>query len=172
MSESKLTGKQYSFCVEYVRSGGNQSEAYRNSLYDASKMKAETITNNAYKLMQNNDVLTTIQELKAETMNDVKESLKIELNDVIKGIAHISKNAKRDSDKLKAFDMLMKHLGGYDQKEEKKDLGVNIPITHWTKTGGTGSQEDFDKAFGLITFHDFEKENKEYIKNSEIEEEK
>jgi len=24
---------------------------------------------------------------------------------------------------------------------------VNIPITHWTTTGGAGSEEDFNKAF-------------------------
>ncbi len=102
MINNKLTGKQYSFCVEYIRSGGNQSKAYRNSLYDTSNMNADTIKNNAYKLMQNNDVLTTIKELREETIQDVKQSLRIELNDVIGQISDISRNAEKDSDKLKA----------------------------------------------------------------------
>lgn len=134
MSKSKLTGKQYSFCVEYVRTGGNQSEAYRNSLYDTSKMKAETITNNAYKLMQNNDVLTTIKELREETIQDVKESLRIELNDVIEQIAYISKNAEKDSDKLKGLDMLLKYLGGY-KNDHQQTLNINnTPIINFINT--------------------------------------
>ena len=134
MSKSKLTGKQYSFCVEYVRAGGNQSEAYRNSLYDTSNMKAETITNNAYKLMQNNDVLTTIEELREETIQDVKESLKIELNDVIEQIAYISKNAEKDSDKLKGLDMLLKYLGGY-KNDHQQTLNINsTPIINFVNT--------------------------------------
>lgn len=134
MSKSKLTGKQYSFCVEYVRAGGNQSEAYRNSLYDTSNMKAETITNNAYKLMQNNDVLTTIEELREETIQDVKESLKIELNDVIEQIAYISKNAEKDSDKLKGLDMLLKYLGGY-KNNHQQTLNINsTPIINFVNT--------------------------------------
>lgn len=134
MSKSKLTGKQYSFCVEYIRAGGNQSEAYRNSLYDTSNMKAETITNNASKLMCNSYVLARIEELREETIQDVKESLKIELNDVIEQIAYISKNAEKDSDKLKGLDMLLKYLGGY-KNDHQQTLNINsTPIINFINT--------------------------------------
>ncbi len=137
MINNKLTGKQYSFCVEYIRCGGNQSEAYRNSLYDTSNMKAETITNNASKLMCNSYVLAMIKELREETIQDVKESLKIELSDVIQQISDISKNAEKDSDKLKALDLLMKHLGGYNHKPEVEKESINTPIITFINTEGT-----------------------------------
>ncbi len=161
MKNSKLTCKQYSFCVEYIRSGGNQSKAYRNSLYDTSNMNADTIKNNAYKLMQNNDVLTTIKELREETIQDVKQSLRIELNDVIGQISDISRNAEKDSDKLKALDMLMKHLGGYNHKPEVEQRDFSIPIINWVETGSEVTEKEFDKAFNTISFVDFEKQNKE-----------
>ena len=163
MINSKLTGKQYSFCVEYIRAGGNQSEAYRNSLYDTSKMKADTIKNNAYKLMQNNDILTTIEELREETIQDVKQSLKIELSDVIQQISDISKNAEKDSDKLKALDMLLKHLGGYNHKPEVEQRDFSIPIINWVNTGADATEKEFDKAFNTISFVDFEKQNRESL---------
>ena len=163
MKNSKLTGKQYSFCVEYIRAGGNQSKAYRNSLYDTSNMKADTIKNNAYKLMQNNDVLTTINQLREETMQDVKQTLRIELNDVIQQISDISKNAEKDSDKLKALDLLMKHLGGYNHKPKVEKRDFSIPIINWVETGADATEKEFDKAFNTISFVDFEKQNKELL---------
>lgn len=57
-----LTAKQESF-AQAVVSGLSQSDAYRKA-YDASKMKAETIANNAYKLMSDNDVATRVATLR------------------------------------------------------------------------------------------------------------
>lgn len=56
-----LTPKKKKFVDEYIKCG-NQSEAYRKA-YDCKNMKAETITNNAFKLMQDNDVATRFKEL-------------------------------------------------------------------------------------------------------------
>jgi hypothetical protein len=58
-----LTAKQEAF-AQAVSSGMNQSDAYR-SAYDAGKMKAETIQNNAYKLINDNEVAARVAELKA-----------------------------------------------------------------------------------------------------------
>ena len=75
----KLTIKQESFCYKYIENGGNASAAYRHA-YDAQNMKEETVTNNAYKLLQDNDVATMVDELKAEIKEEhkvTKESLAI-----------------------------------------------------------------------------------------------
>lgn len=65
-----LKEKQEAFCQAIV-SGMSQADAYR-SAYNAEKMKNETIQNNAYKLMQNNEVTTRIQELRGEVQATFK----------------------------------------------------------------------------------------------------
>lgn len=61
---SGITAKQEKF-VQGVVSGLSQREAYKQA-YNASNMKDATIDNNAYKLMQNDEILTRYQELVAE----------------------------------------------------------------------------------------------------------
>lgn len=57
-----LTPKQEAF-AQAVVSGLSQSDAYRKA-YDAGKMKPETVQNNAYKLIGNNEVATRIASLR------------------------------------------------------------------------------------------------------------
>lgn len=57
-----ITNKREVFAKEYVKSG-NPSASYRKA-YKTSNMKPATISNNAYKLLKNNDVATRIKELK------------------------------------------------------------------------------------------------------------
>ena len=59
----KLTLKQETFCKEYISNGGNATQAYKKA-YDCKKMKETTINNNAYKLLQNNEITTRLKELK------------------------------------------------------------------------------------------------------------
>lgn len=59
----KLTLKQETFCREYISNGGNATQAYKKA-YDCKKMKETTINNNAYKLLQNNEITTRLKELK------------------------------------------------------------------------------------------------------------
>lgn len=58
----KLTVKQETFCKEYISNGGNATQAYKKA-YDCKKMKETTINNNAYKLLQNNEITTRLKEL-------------------------------------------------------------------------------------------------------------
>jgi phage terminase small subunit len=58
-----LTEKQELFCQEIVK-GKTQIEAYKLAGYSTNNSD-DTIYNNAYKLMQNNDIITRIQALKA-----------------------------------------------------------------------------------------------------------
>lgn len=62
-----LTPKQEAFC-QAIASGKSQIDSYR-AAYDADKMKDATIANNAYKLMQNNDITTRISAIKKSLEN-------------------------------------------------------------------------------------------------------
>ena len=57
-----LTAKQENFCQAIV-DGSNQSDAYRYA-YDASRMKAAVVANEASLLMQNHDISVRIAELR------------------------------------------------------------------------------------------------------------
>jgi len=120
MASQKLTVKQIAFCNEYIKSGGNQSEAYRQA-YNTENMKPETITRNAHELLKNNNITTRIAELKekAQKRNDVK------LDWVIGRLKEIA--SKNDSDRVSALDKLMKHLGGYEL--DNTQHAINITVT-------------------------------------------
>ena len=59
-----MTPKQEQFARLYVETG-NASEAYRQA-YNADNRKPETVTNEAYKLLQDPDISAMVDDLKAE----------------------------------------------------------------------------------------------------------
>ncbi|WP_455518433.1 terminase small subunit [Neisseria cinerea] len=59
-----MTPKQEHFTRLYVETG-NASEAYHQA-YNAENMKPETVTNEAYKLLQSPDISAMVDDLKAE----------------------------------------------------------------------------------------------------------
>lgn len=59
-----LTPKQEMFCQKYVELG-NASEAYRQS-YNASKMKSETVTERASRLLKEYKVSARVKELQSQ----------------------------------------------------------------------------------------------------------
>ena len=59
-----MTPKQEQFARLYVETG-NASEAYRQ-IYNTDNMKPETVTNEAYKLLQNPDISAMVDGLKEE----------------------------------------------------------------------------------------------------------
>lgn len=59
-----MTPKQEQFARLYIETG-NATEAYRRA-YSTENMKPETITNEAYKLLQSPDISAMINGLKAE----------------------------------------------------------------------------------------------------------
>lgn len=107
-----LTLKQEKFCIEYVKTG-NKSEAYRLA-YDAEKMATETINNNAYKLFDNNDITTRINELQ----NEVQKRHNIDIDWCIDKLKSIVEDDEKD--RVSAVDKLMKHLGGYEKDNTQK----------------------------------------------------
>lgn len=63
--ERELTFKQERFCLYYVDTDGNGSEAYRMA-YDASNMKSETIWSAASRLIRNSKVSARINQIREQ----------------------------------------------------------------------------------------------------------
>lgn len=63
----RLTIKQESFCNYYIESG-NASDAYRRA-YSCEKMKAETVNNKAFQLLNQGDITARVKELQEEQKN-------------------------------------------------------------------------------------------------------
>ena len=87
---SNLTPKQEKF-VQALISGMSQYEAYKEA-YNATRMKDATIYNNAYKLMQNNEILTRYNELLEEHKKKALYTRENAVNDLI----WIKEEAKED----------------------------------------------------------------------------
>jgi len=139
----KLTDKQTRFCHLYIELGSG-ADAYRKSYEVSDTTKNETCANNAYKLLQDNDIITRIEELREQT---AKANL-IDRSFIIKGLLEIINDADytfnlgkdnelskedravffrimqqtKNTDKLKALDQLCKMLGlNEPDKIEVKD---------------------------------------------------
>lgn len=80
---SKLTIKQENFCNYYIESG-NASEAYRRA-YSCKKMKDETVTENASRLLNNSKVTARVSELQS----DLKSRSDITKEEAVKELANI-----------------------------------------------------------------------------------
>jgi len=100
-----MTPKQLIFISEYLMSG-NATAAYKLAYGVANDNVAAV---NAHHLLRNPKIAQYLQQFK----NNLMESTAITLESVLQRINELSTSAKADADKLKALDMLMKHLGGY-----------------------------------------------------------
>lgn len=80
----KLSIKQENFCNKYIECG-NASEAYRHA-YECSKMKEETVNENASRLLKSSKVTARINDLQTElkSKSDItKERILSELEAII-----------------------------------------------------------------------------------------
>ena len=85
-----LTTKQEIF-VQRLIEGYSQREAYKFA-YNCEKMKDSTIDNNAYKLMQNNEILTRYEELR----NELKQKMFYTVEKANDDLEWIKLKAKED----------------------------------------------------------------------------
>lgn len=133
-----LTPKKKKFADEFFKCG-NQSEAYRRA-YNCKNMKPETITENASRLMRDNDVAARIQKLqdKVDKKNiadaqEIQETLTKLLRGEIKeecvavesvgdyqSKAIIVKKQVTPKDRIKAGELLAKLQG---------EFNINLKIT-------------------------------------------
>jgi len=117
-----LTEKQKRFCEEYLIDL-NATRAYK-AAYPSTK-KDSTAAQNGSRMLRNDKVKKYLQELKQERENRVVIS-QDEVLEAIQAIAFdVSEKAR---DRLKALELLCKHLGVFDQKDEldKKEQEARI----------------------------------------------
>jgi phage terminase small subunit len=100
-----MNAKQTLFVSHYLQTG-NATEAYK-LVYGVNS--DEQAAANASRLIRNDKVQAEIEKFKTKVMDNTG----ITIEQTVKRIARLASKAQKDSDKLKALDMLMKHLGGY-----------------------------------------------------------
>ena len=113
---SKLSDKQKRFCDEYLIDL-NATQAYIRAGY-----KPKGAKENASRLITNDNVQAYIAEKQAELSD--KTSITIEC--VLNGIKDIAEQGEAENNRLKAFDMLMKHLGGYEKDDAQQNPQQSI----------------------------------------------
>ena len=127
-----LTTKQELFIQGLIK-GYSQREAYKMA-YNCENMKDSTIDNNAYKLMQNNEILTRYQEL----LNEHKQKALYTREEAVNDLIWIKEKAREDIEYrglkqangghfLKTINELCQLEGLYPTKEDnKKDTEEDI----------------------------------------------
>lgn len=121
-----INTKQQDFIMEYISNGFNAQQAYLVAYPNSTIKTAKT---NAYRLLGN-------EEIKAEIERQVKmifEEKYIKADRVIMEIADIAFAPKGDEDypspvKLKALELLMKHMGLMEKQEEVKEQVIEVKI--------------------------------------------
>ncbi len=111
----KLRKKQEKFCHEYVIDLNATQAAIRAgySKHTAKEMGYEHLTKP--------HIQDFISELQAET----RDRTLVTVDFVINGIKDIAEDGEQENNRLKAFDMLGKHLGVYEIDNTQKTIEIN-----------------------------------------------
>lgn len=117
-----LTKKQEDFAQAYIRCG-NATEAYKES-YNASKMKPETIHENACRLLKNSKVEARINDLQQEAANIAKEKFNIDSEEILRHL-NILRNARIDEYVELTYEKVA--TDRYD--EDGNTIYINVPKT-------------------------------------------
>lgn len=144
-----LTMKQERFCLAYIETGGNATEAYRRT-YNASRMKETSINVNASKLTSDAKVAQRIKELRAEVTAPAIKKLEISKEWVLQQLVENVEMAKqaepvRDEEGNpigeykqnlaagnKALELIGKELGMFVDRKEVR-TGALDEMTHEEK---------------------------------------
>ena len=110
-----LTAKQMKF-VEEVSEGGSQSNAYRKA-YDTSQMAPKTIWEEASRLRRHPKVAARIEELEAEKEARRRMQALSREDRVLEELEKIAFGDGHASGRLKALELLGKHVGLFKPKE-------------------------------------------------------
>ena len=125
-----LTPKQEKFVQGIVSGKLSQREAYKQA-YNATKMKDETIDNNAYKLMQNNEVLTRYNTLMAEHKEKALWTREKSVNDLImlkeEAWASISEKGMNQTNS-NAFINAIKELNELELRDRLNEKKIEVDI--------------------------------------------
>ena len=110
-----LTAKQMKF-VEEVSEGGSQSNAYRKA-YDTSQMAPKTILEEASRLRRHPKVAARIEELEAEKEARRRMQALSREDRVLQELEKMAFGDGPASGRLKALELLGKHVGLFKPKE-------------------------------------------------------
>jgi len=110
-----LTAKQMKF-VEEIGKGGSQSNAYRKA-YDTSQMAPKTIWEEASRLRRHPKVAARIEELEAEKEARRRMQALSQEDRVLQELEKIAFGDGPASGRLKALELLGKHVGLFKPKE-------------------------------------------------------
>ena len=110
-----LTAKQMKF-VEEIGKGGSQSNAYRKA-YDTSQMAPKTIWEEASRLRRHPKVAARIEELEAEKEARRRMQALSREDRVLQELEKIAFGDGPASGRLKALELLGKHVGLFKPKE-------------------------------------------------------
>jgi phage terminase small subunit len=98
-----MNERQSLFVSEYLKTG-NASESAIRAGY--SKKTAYSI---GQRLLKNVEIQKEIDRHR----DKISQKAELTVSDIVKEIRALALDAESDSNRLKAYDMLMKHLGGY-----------------------------------------------------------
>jgi phage terminase small subunit len=119
-----LKNKQWEDFCQFSYKGENATQSAIKAKY--SKKTAYSI---GPRLLKKVEIARRISFLKAE----IAKSLKISVETVVSDIVDTHRRAKEDGDEytaeLKASDMLMKHLGGYEKDNEQHQIVIAETLT-------------------------------------------
>lgn len=115
-----LTPKQHRF-AQLVASGKTQAAAYRGS-YDAENMAAQSIREEASRLMANPDISSMVNELREELDEDVRVTLREHLIE-LKELRNAAKYKDDLGAAIKAEELRGKASGIYVNKTELTGRG-------------------------------------------------
>ena len=134
-NKNNLTIQQQNFVDKFLETN-NASEAYRFA-YNCKNMKEKTITNNAYKLLQNNDIATTIknsQERLQEKTDITKERILKELNAILEAKITDYVEFKGTTLKFKDLELLTEAQQRAIESIEETKFGIKLKLhgKSWT----------------------------------------
>lgn len=126
-SASSLTSKQEQFAWLIVMEDKNQTEAYR-AAYDCENMLPQTIWSLASNMMKHPKVSARMEELRRrKEERDHHDGAHVRRK-LMEKLLFLADNAAKDSDKLKALEMLGKfaHVQAFSDKLEVKTSNVEM----------------------------------------------
>lgn len=117
----ELTKRREIFAKEYVKTD-NASAAYRVA-FSSKNMKDETVTNNAYMLLKNSDVLARVNELKAIAMEIAEKEFKTDSTELLRHLT-ILRNARIDE--YVDFVEIVKVIGIDEETDEEIKVSERV----------------------------------------------
>lgn len=144
-----LTPKEEKFCHAIV-AGENQSDAYRLA-YNAKRMKADTINNKAYQLMQKGDIRARVAELRAPVVQAVQKDRIEWLREIQRCAFFDIRQLLDENGNIKAFDQVsddaLPAVAGLEVEEVWEGHGKDR-----TQTGETKKLKLVDRLAALTLF--------------------